>query len=94
MTCRVHFVVRVSHEMTHLLRCAERGLASSQCSILGSVSECSSSSNSSPQEAKATREVPDHALDLVTGDLRVGLGDGCAWRRGVRWVLLGDERLP
>ena len=32
----------------------------------------------SKAKAKATREVPWHALDLVTGDLRVGLDDGCA----------------
>ena len=65
-------------------------LAPTKSSIVGSVFECSSSSNISTQrssevaavgskaETKATREVPDHALDLVTGDLRVGLDDGCA----------------
>ena len=58
-------------------RCGHLHCRLSKSSMVGSVFECSSSSNSSTQisevaavgskaEAKATREVPDHALDLVT----------------------------
>ena len=54
--------------------------ASSETSTVGSVITWSSISKhfSSQTDPRATRGVPDHALHLVTADLRVGPGGGWA----------------